>query len=172
VTSLRDRIAAKARRTATLPLQVGDTAAAAQEVAVRRAQLDLFQQAVKARVDEQDGERTEEELERIAELQGELRDAKARQEDTVALIELVSLPDDEFDAILGAAPVDDGGDIDLEDVRAALLAASCTDESLRDEAWWEEQLADPKYSKGDKLAINNVLLGLNMNTPDGRQGNG
>ena len=172
MTSLRDRIAAKTRRTATFPLQVGDTAAAAAEVTVRRGALDLFQQAVRARVEEDGGGQTAEEQEHIAALQEQLREAKGRQDDTVALIELQSLPDDEFDAILGDAPVDEAGDIDLDDVRAVLLAASCTDESLQNAAWWEEQLAQPTFSKGDKLAINNVLLALNMNTPDGRQGKG
>lgn len=173
MTSLRDRIAAKARRTVTFPLQVGDVAAAQAEVATARAALDVYQQQVRARIEAAGGgQQTDDEQKRIIVLRGALKEALAREGDTVADVEIQSLPDDEWDAILGEAPQDEAGDIDLDDVRAALLAASCTDESLRDEAWWEEQLARPEFSKGDKLLINNMLLRLNLNTPDGRQGKG
>lgn len=172
MTSLRDKIAAKARRTASFPLQVGDVAAAQAEVATARAVLDLHQQQVKARIDANGGQQTDAEQQRILVLRGALKEAQAREADTVVNVEIQSLPDDEWDAILGEAPEDEAGDIDLDDVRAALLAASCTDESLRDEAWWEQQLARPEFSKGDKLLINNTLLRLNLNTPDGRQGKG
>jgi hypothetical protein len=91
--------------------------------------------------------------------------------DAVALIELQALDDAEWDAILDGLPEGEEG-VDLSAVRAALLAASCTDPELRDEDWWAAQLAKPEYSKGDLLAINNVLLGLNLNVPDGRLGKG
>lgn len=172
MTSLRDRIEQKARRTAAFPLQLGDVAAAAAEAALHRGVLDAYQQSVKARIAEHGGQQTDAEQKRILQLQGALREAKAREVDCVVLVELQSLPDDEWDAILGAAPEDEDGSINLDGVRAELLAASCTDESLRDAAWWQAQLDDPKFSKGDKLAINNTLLRLNLNTPDGRQGKG
>lgn len=168
--SLKARIEAKARRTATLPLQVGDVAAAAAEVATHRAVLDAHLAALRQRTDSDPA--TDVDHERTEQLRGQLADAKARQDDTVALVELQALPPAEWDAIFGAADVDDDGDVDLDDVRAALLAASCVDAELRDEAWWETQLARPEYSKGDKLAINNLLLALNLHVPDGRQGKG
>lgn len=170
--SLRNRIEAKARRTATFPLQVGDTAAAAAEVAVCRAALELYQEQVKGRIDAHGGPQTDEEQKRTLVLRGQLKEARDREAETVALVEIQALPDDEWDAILGEAPEDEAGDIDLNDVRALLLAASCTDPELQDATWWEQQLARPEYSKGDKLAITNTLLRLNLNTPDGRQGKG
>lgn len=170
--SLRDRIAAKTRRTASFPLQVGDAAAAAAEVGVRRAALELHQNRVQQRVTEQGGQQTDEEQKRTIVLRGALEEAKDRHADTVVMVQLQALPDDEWDAILGDAPEDENGDIDLDDVRGALLAASCVDETLRDQAWWESQLARPEFSKGDKIAITNTLLQLNLNTPDGRSGKG
>jgi hypothetical protein len=32
------------------------------------------------------------------------------------------------------------------------------DESLRDEDWWEQQLAGPQWTKGDKVAADRILL--------------
>lgn len=170
--SLRDRIAAKTRRTASFPLQVGDAAAAAAEAGVRRAALELHLNRVQQRVAEQGGQQTDEEQKRTLVLRGALKEAKDRHADTVVMVELQALPDDEWDAILGDAPEDENGDIDLDDVRGALLAASCVDETLRDQVWWEQQLARPEFSKGDKIAITNTLLQLNLNTPDGRSGKG
>lgn len=169
--SLRARIEAKARRTATFPLQVGDVAAAAAAVQTHRAALDAHLTVLRQRTEtgtpagDADHERTEQ-------LRRQLTAAKQAEAGTVVLIELQSIPDTEFDHILGAADVDEDGDVDLDDYRAVLLAACCVDPELRDEAWWETQLARPEYSKGDKLAINNALLALNMNVPDGRQGKG
>ena len=170
--SLRDRIEAKTRRTASFPLQVGDGAAAAEDVAVHRAALEMHLNKVQQRVAESGGAQTEEEQKRTIVLRGALKEAKDGQADTVVMVELQALPDDEWDAILGEALEDEAGDIDLDDVRGALLAASCVDETLRDQAWWDSQLADPKFSKGDKIAITNTLLRLNLNTPDGRAGKG
>lgn len=169
--SLKARIEAKARRTAMLPLQVGDVAAAAAEVEIHRATLDAHLAVLRQRT--ADGEQVSDvDHERTEQLRHQLQRAKERQAETVAHVELQALDDVVWDTILEGAPVDEDGDIDLDDVRAALLAASCVDEELRDEAWWTEQLARPEYSKGDTLAINSALLALNLNTPDGRQGKG
>lgn len=172
MTSLRDRIAAKQRRTASFPLQVGDLGAAQAEVDTFRGALDVHLQVLRDRQERGGGEPTEADHEKTAELRGKLREAQARVADTVVVVELQALPDDEWDAILGEAPEDENGDIDLDDVRGALLAASCTDPDLQDAEWWDEQFARPEYSKGDKIAVNNALLALNLNTPDGRQGKG
>lgn len=172
MTSLRERIEAKKRRTASFPLQLGDAAAAAAEVQVRRGALDLHQRQVAERTDRDGGQPTEAEAKRTIVLRGALREATERREETVVDVELQSLEDSVWDEVLSHAGEDENGDIDLDDVRAELLAASCTDESLRDADWWTEQLAKPSFSKGDKLAINNLLMSLNLNTPAGRQGKG
>lgn len=169
--SLRARIEAKARRTATLPLQVGNVAAAAATVAMRRAALEGHLSAVRKRAE--DGTpASDADNDRAEQLRRQLADAEQAHADSVVLIELQALDDDVWDAVLGDAPTDAAGDIDLDDVRAALMAASCVDPELQDEAWWEAQLARPEYSKGDKLALTNVLMALNLNTPEGRQGKG
>lgn len=172
MTSLRERIEAKERRKATFPMQVGDAAAAQAQVQMARAALDVHQKQVKGRRDEQGGQPTEPEAKRTIVLRGVLKEAKDRLAATVADIELLSLPDDVWDRVLGGAPEDEAGDIDLDDVRAELLAESCVDPDLQDAAWWEQQMARPEFSKGDKIALNNTLLALNLNTPTGRQGKG
>jgi alkylation response protein AidB-like acyl-CoA dehydrogenase len=169
--SLRDRIAAKTRRTATLPLAVGDVAGAAAAVATLQAALDVHMAAVRERVaggeEEADADR-----QRATELRAQLASARSRQVDTVALVELLALTSDQWEAVVSTARRDEDGDIDLEDVLGELLAASCTDADLQDAAWWTEQLHRPEYTRGDRLAIVNSLIALNLHTPDGRQGKG
>jgi hypothetical protein len=167
--SLRARIDARIRRTATLPLAVGDVAAAAAEVATVRGALDAHLAAVRDKV-AGGGEETGADLERTGELHDQLAAARARQADTVALVELLSLPSDQWEAIASTAKRDDDGDIDLEDVLGELLAASAVDEDLRDADWWTEQLHRPECSRGDRLAIVNILIALNLHTPTGAQG--
>jgi hypothetical protein len=167
--NLRERIEAKAVRTATLPLQVGDVAAAAAEVATLREALGVHLRLVKQRVDAE-GEETEADRARADQLRDQLQAAKEREAETVVAVEIRALSPDLWDEILNVAPDDEEG-VDLSVLRPALLAASCTDEDLRDEEWWAAQLAGPQWSKGDLLAINQLLLTLNLNTPDGRSGN-
>jgi hypothetical protein len=168
--SLRERIEAKARRTAFLPVLVSDVNAAAAEVATFRAALDVHLRMVNDRR-EAGAEPSEAEKEREANLRGQLAAALARQEQAVAQVELQSLAPDVWDEILSG--IDDGPEgPDLGEVRAALVAASCVDEDLRDEAWWAEQFAGPQWSKGDLLAVNELLLRLNVYTPAGVAGKG
>jgi hypothetical protein len=171
--SLRERIEAKRRKTATLPLAVGDAAAAAAEVATFQAALDAHLAASPERAAAGGGEdQAASDLEQTGRLSAQLAEARARAADTVALVELVALPSDQWEAIASTAKRDDDGDIELEDVLGELLAASCTDESLQDAAWWTEQLHRPEYTRGDRLAVVNVLIGLNLHTPTGAQGKG
>lgn len=169
---LRERIEAKARRTSTLPLQVGDVAAAAAEVATFRAALQTHQAGLTERAAAGGGEPTADDMERTGRLRDDLAAAKRRQADTVAEVELQALPSDEWEAIASSAARDEDGDIDLEDVLGVLLAASVTDQTLADADWWTGQLNRPEYTRGDRLAIVNSLVGLNLHTPDGSQGKG
>lgn len=166
---LRERLEAKAARTATLPLQVGDVAGAAAEVATIREALGVHLRLIKSRVDE-GGEETEADRLRADALREQLDAARAREAECVVLVELRALPDELWDEILDRVPSDDDG-IDLSELRPALLAASAVDPDLQDEMWWAEQLARPEWSKGDLLAINTALLGLNLNQPTGSLGN-
>lgn len=166
--SLRDRIEAKAARTVLLPLQVGDSAGAAAEVTTIREALGIHNQLLAQRVAE-GGEETEEDRTRAESLREQLNAARQREAETVVMVELQALAPDVWDQILERLPEGEDG-VDLTEVRAALLAESCVDPDLRDEEWWAEQLARPVYSKGDLLSINTMLLRLNLNVPDGRQG--
>jgi hypothetical protein len=172
VSGLRERIEAKARRTATLPLQVGDVAAAAAEVATFRAALQAHLAVLQERAEAGGGEPAAEDLERTGQLRADLAEANRRQADTVAQVQLQALPSDQWEALASSARRDEDGDIDLEDVLGELLAASVVDQDLADADWWTGQLARPEYSRGDRLAIVNILVALNLHTPDGSQGKG
>jgi hypothetical protein len=165
VTSLRERIEAKTRRTASLPILVGDATSATAAVTEALRLLQNFQAA--APDDPDEAYRAEEQRLREA-LQATLN----AQAEMVLHVRLQALPADEWEAIFGPIEPDENGDISLDEVRATLLAASCVDEELRDEGWWEEQLARPEWSKGDKLAINQTLLDLNHSAMLGGSGKG
>ena len=159
MTSLRSLIEAKERRTAWLPIPIGDVAAATAGVNVARLALQAHQEMLAAREDPDE----QSDLEKATgeRLVADLGAALEAQRQTVAYVELQALPADEWDAIFGPIEPDEDGEIALDDVRAALLAASCTDPELQDATWWEQQLARPEWSKGDKLLINRTLLDLN-----------
>jgi hypothetical protein len=170
--TLKDLIAAKQRRTARLPILVGDPRAAAVEVETFRTALRIHQEQAKGRADAghqpDEADRAEEERLRQA-----LKDANDRAAATVVEVEVQALPADEWDAIFGPIEPDENGELDITDLHAALLAASCVDPDLRDEAWWKEQLArDDIWSKGDRMTITNVLLQLNVYGPPGIPGKG
>lgn len=159
--SLRSAIEAKQRRTAKLPVLVGDLAAAAAEVASFRAALaiQLEQRGAKTRP-------TKAEEKTRADLQAALE----RQAACVVEIELRALPADEWEALFGPLEPDENGDLDLEEIHALALAASCTDPELQDADWWAEQLKQPHWSRGDKAAISQALASLNMTAPTGAPG--
>jgi hypothetical protein len=163
VTSLRALIEGKARRTAMLPILVGDAAAATARVAAASEALQSY------RALQEDGAEETDEGQR---LRDELTAAMEAHAQTVVLVEVRSLPADEWDAVFGAVEPDAEGEISLDECRGVLMAASCTDPELQDAGWWEEQFARPEWSKGDKLAINNRLLELNHHVPTGPLGKG
>jgi hypothetical protein len=170
--SLRELIAAKQRRTARLRILVGDPRTAAAEVDTFRTALRIHQQQVQGRADAghepDEGVRAEEER-----LRASLKEATDRLAATVVEVEVQALPADEWDAIFGPIEPDEDGELDITDLHAALLAASCVDPELRDESWWREQLGrDDIWSKGDRLTITNVLLQLNIYGPPGVPGKG
>ena len=166
MTSLRELLERKARRTAQLPVLVGDASGAALAVAA----------AVKALQDHQvtmDGdEASEEQKATEQQLRDAVTEALRAQRETVVLVELQALDAHEWDAVFGDVEPDADGVIELDDYRAALLAASCVDESLRDADWWEQQLARPEWSKGDKINADQTLIGLNLRAPQGPLGKG
>jgi len=173
--SLAALIEAKSRRTEALPILVGDASAAAAEVALHRGALEA-QQATARQLREQGVEPPAGVDERVEQLRANLSDALARAAATVVQVPLQSLPPDQWDAVLDPLEPDESGEIDLDEVRATLVAASVVvddeDAALRDPAWWETQFGRPEWTKGEKLAVNHLLLRLNLHTPSGSSGKG
>lgn len=169
--SLRALIEAKQRRTAKLPILVGNPGAAAAEAQTFRTALAMHQAGVKERA-KTGAEPTEEEAAQEENLRGQLQAALERQAASIVEIELQSLPGDEWDAIFGPLEPDEHGDIDLTAIHAPLLAASCTDPELQDAEWWAEQLRRPEWTDGDRASISRKLLELNVYAPAGSPGKG
>lgn len=155
--SLREQIEAKRRRTARLPVLVGDPSSAAAEVAELRKQL--------ARLDP--GDKAGE-----SRIRADLEAVAARQAELVAWVGLQSLPDDEWDEVVGPLQPSDGGLPDLTPVLPVLLAASCVDVELQDGEWWSQQLKRPEWTDGDKAAMQAKLFELNVYAPSGDLGKG
>lgn len=165
MTSLRERIEAKARRTATLPILVGDAAAGMAAVTDALRQL----QAHEADKPEDPGDEFRAEEQRLRDA---VQEAVAAQQEMVVQVKLQALPDDEWEAVFGGVEPDENGELALDEFRAALLAACCVDEDLRDEKWWEQQLSGPQWTKGEKIAADRILLDLNLSAPAGGSGKG
>lgn len=169
--SLRERLAAKARRRAVYRVQIDDTAAAERTFQAHAAALALKLSTRPALEAEEGFDVAAFDVD-VARLQASVDAARADLDACYVDVELQALPDDEWDAVLATSPRGDDGDIDLDDVRAALLAACAVDPELQDEQFWTERLADPAWTKGEKIALNNTLLALNLNAPAGSQGKG
>jgi len=173
--SLAALIEAKSRRVEALPILVGDASAAAAEVQLHRAALQT-QQATVRQLRESGVEPPADAAERETRLRANLADAVARMGATVVEVKLQSLPPDQWDAVLDPLEPDESGEYDLDEVRSELVAASVVvddeDEALRTPAWWAAQFERPEWTKGEKLAVNNLLLRLNLHTPSGSSGKG
>lgn len=163
---LRDLIDAKQRRTARLPILVGDPSAAMAEVAKVQEALRLHAEALGAR------EPTEDEAAREAQLRADAQAALDRQAAMIVWVDLQSLPDDEWDGMVGDLEPGENGLPDLTPIHAPLLAASCTDPELQDAEWWAVALKRPEWTDGDKASITQKLFELNIYAPSGSPGKG
>lgn len=150
--SLRDRLTAKARRRAVVPIAVEDFSADQQTltgtvVALQNAQ-------------SREGTQPEE----IATLTAAVQSASEAVRSHFVEVELQSLSSDDWEA--AQARWSDGETVDWASALAPLLAESCVDEDLRDETFWQERLADPAWSAGDRDALRIALLRLNVVAAD------
>lgn len=102
----------------------------------------------------------------VTNLQKQLDEAWDRVRSHYVDIELQSMPRDDWDAAMHAWDGEEG--IDWPTALAPLLAASCVDEDLRDEAWWKAQLARDEWSEGDTNSLKAALLRLNVDGLDAR----
>lgn len=161
---LRDQIEAKQRRTAKLPILVGNPSTSASEVAT-------FRVALAAHLAEMDGKQragrkpTKTDLAREKELRADVEAAQVRQAADIVEIDIQSLPEDEWESALAGLSEEARESYELNDILAVLLAASCVDEELRDADWWTAQLKRPEWTDGDKSAISRTLLELNVLVP-------
>jgi hypothetical protein len=162
--SLRAQIEAKQRRTANVPILVGNPSAAAAEINTFRAGLAAHLATLESK--KKAGKRpTKSDRENEERLQAELRAAVERQGAMTVEVEIQSLPDDEWEAALAQLGDEDREQYDLSSILAVLLAASCTDPELQDAEWWTDQLKRPEWTDGDKAAISRAFLQLNVYAP-------
>ncbi|HKN38788.1 MAG TPA: hypothetical protein VJ456_06745 [Acidimicrobiia bacterium] len=161
---MRDRIEAKQRRTVKWPLLVGNPSAAAADIETFRKALAAHQAVLTAK--KQAKKRpTKADLAREGQLKADLQSALKRASETVEMIELQSLPEDEWEALFGPIEPDENGELDLTPIHAVALAASCTDPELQDVDWWTEQFKRPEWSAGDRSVLSKMLLELNVYAP-------
>jgi hypothetical protein len=146
--SLRDRIAAKQRRRAVVPVQV---AAATDDQATRATSLRAELVRAVASSNHDDTVRLTDEL------------AAVEGENSVE-VGFTALHPSEFEKVLNAFPAPDGG-MDQDKALPVLAALCADDEDLQDDAWWAEQLASGAWSYGERAAIWGALLSINTNAP-------
>jgi len=151
MSSLRDKLAAKARRRAVVPVEVGQlTDADERRVVALQAQLLLALR---------DGDEDQ-----AQSLQG---DIDALKDSVVVAVHFTALDPTDFEKVTAAYPSEDGADNGL-DWHAALpvLAALCADdEDLQDDEWWADQLAAGTWNQGEQLALWQALLHINTTAP-------
>ncbi|HEX6468620.1 MAG TPA: hypothetical protein VF069_05940 [Streptosporangiaceae bacterium] len=149
MTSIRERLEAKRRRTAVVPVLVSDPSED-QQAAV------TLQQAHALRLREEGYD--------SAVGAAAVEAAAARVREHWADVHLQSLPPAEWEMIVSTHTGETG--IDWDAVLALLLAHSCIDPDLRDEEWWAARLADDAWSAGDTAALKRALLLLNVDAFD------
>lgn len=165
--SLRDQLAAKARRRASYPVQVGDPGQAGERVGAARVALAAISANSGADPSEVEAARQE------------VADAEQALAATVVQVEFQAISPDDFEALVVAHTLEDAGDgepgINRQTMLPALAAACAVDEDLRDEAWWAEQF-DPDtttWTKGEKDSLWALLFThLHYTVPRGVLGKG
>lgn len=145
--NLRERLEAKQRRRLVVPILVSDPST---DQHVLNGAMVALQVAQGREQVEQD------EVEVLRKAQEE---AAAAVQAHYAEVELQAMSGNDWEAAMAAWS---GDEIDWPRALAPLLAQSCVDEELRDEAWWAERLADPAWSEGDRDTLKMALLRLNV----------
>jgi len=151
MSSLRDKLAAKARRRAVVPVEVGQlTDEDERRVVALQAQLLLALR---------DGDE--------AQAQALQDDIDATRESVVAQVGFTALDPKDFEKVTAAYPSEDGEDNGLDWHKALpVLAALCADEEdLQDDEWWSEQLEAGTWNQGEQLALWQALLHINTAAP-------
>lgn len=150
--NLREQLESKQRRRLVVPVQITDPAAEerAMQAAVHALRL------AEARDPRQAGE--------VEACTAAVNEASAAVLDHYAQVELQSLPAPEWEAAMAQWTSEDG--VDWDNALAPVLALSCVDESVQDEAFWSELLATPSWTEGDRDQLKRALMILNVRAPD------
>lgn len=145
--SLKKRLAAKKRRVLTVPVQVCEPGPA-------RARL---KEASQALLMAEFAKHAEDVLE-------PLRAAKAAAEDALEAcferVEFAALDPADMERLMSAHTKADGETDDVA-LLPVLAAESATDEDLRDESWWIEQLTGGTWTYGERTSLYAELISLN-----------
>lgn len=146
---LRERLAAKTRRRAVLPIELGPLE---DHVVVELAQAQAA--LVKAH--------TRQDQEGVDELQEHIADLRSTNRVELAF---TALDPDVFEKVAAAYPSAEGvdGGMDWKKALPALATLCADDEDLRDEEYWTEQLST--WSQGERLTLWRTLFSLNTSTP-------
>lgn len=147
--SLRERLAAKARRRVVVPVQVSDPTQDLGHAEAAKAEYDA------ARVRAAGAE----ELARLAHAAAvAVRDVAEHYVSAA----FTAMHRADFNALVGTHTRDDG-EVDAEALAPQMLAACADDESLRDADWWREVLAS--WSSGEWLSLYSAVFAVNGARP-------
>ena len=161
--SLKERLAAKKRRSVIVPVQVSDPGPARVAYETAERQVTLLQLTHDASAD--DGSKDRAALKRKLTASKKERDkARAAYLEHFEEIEFVAAAADDAERVLGEH-LDKDGNWDETTACAPLAALCAADEELRDEAWWTEQLASDAWSAGERGSLWTKLLAINVNMP-------
>lgn len=151
--SARERLAAKQRRRLVVPIQITDPT---EDYNILRGTMAALQAAEARGEDTQPGE-----VEGLATTAADaLASVKAHYCDVALQAMEATLWEQAMARWSG------GDSIDWPAALSPLLAASCVDPDLQDEAWWHEVLGQPAWSEGDRDQLKSALLRLNVTAAD------
>jgi len=150
--SLREQLEAKQRRRLVVPVQITDPAADERTLGGAVQALRLAE----SRDPRQAGE--------VEACTAAVTEGSAAVLAHYAQVELQSLPASDWEAAMARWTGEDG--VDWDHALAPLLAVSCVDESVRDEAFWAGLLVTPSWTDGDRDQLKRALLVLNVSAPD------
>jgi hypothetical protein len=151
---LREKLESKARKRLVVPIQVSDPTVEHQAYMGAAAALQVARSKEEATP------------EYIAQLEKQVVDAGERYRQHFVEVELQSLDRVDWNAAMSKWMGDEY--IDWDAALAPLLAESCTDPDLKDEAWWAERLAGAEWSEGDVDGLKQAVLALNVASMEAR----
>lgn len=152
--SLRERLEQKQRRRLVVPIQASDPSQDHEAYVGSSAALQIAQA------------KDDSSPEYVAQLEKQLADAGDRYRSHYVEIELQALSRDDWEAAMHRWQGDET--IDWAAALAPLLAESCTDVDLQDEAWWVVQLSKPEWTEGDTDSLRMAILTLNVEAMEPR----